>query len=72
MSQKYNLTNLPGSGSFQKKTLDIRSIKGRILSREYVHYVIGICGGDCAGKKELINYMFTSDQDGVWLGNDSK
>jgi hypothetical protein len=40
----------PGSGSMSKKAFNINKT-GAMLSREHVHYVLGISGGDCAGKK---------------------
>lgn len=56
----------PGSGSMSKKAFNINKT-GAMLSREHVHYVLGISGGDCAGKKQLINYMFNIDENGFWL-----
>lgn len=47
---KKNSSNPPGSGKFPKKQLAL-SENGQILSRDHVHYVLGISGGDCAGKK---------------------
>lgn len=61
LDRKHSSTNPPGSGKFQKKSLDIKGINGKRISRDYVHYVLGISGGDCAGKKELINYMFSAE-----------
>ena len=71
LHKKSSQSNPPGSGKFSKKALDIKSFNGQILSRENVHYVLGISGGDCAGKKELINYMFLGE-DGEWMIKDSK
>ncbi len=71
LSRKPSQPNPPGSGKFSKKSLDIKNINGLPLTRDNVHYVLGICGGDCAGKKELINYMFLSE-DGEWSLKDAK
>ena len=49
--KKISLTNPPGSGKFPKKALNISNDQGQMLSREHVNYVLGISGGDCAGKK---------------------
>lgn len=38
----------PGSVGLLKKLFGSR---GRILSREHIHFVLGISGGDCSGKK---------------------
>lgn len=51
LSRKPSQPNPPGSGKFSKKQFDIKDINGIPLSRENVHYVLGISGGDCAGKK---------------------
>lgn len=47
-----NLPNQVKPGDSPPKLNEISaSFKGKFLSTEHVHYILGISGGDCAGKK---------------------
>ncbi len=34
-------------------------------------FVVGFSGGDCAGKKQMLNYLFQQGEDGVWKLRDT-
>jgi hypothetical protein len=55
-----NITT-PKSVKTNKKAIllkKLQEIHGNIPFENFKTFVLGICGGDCAGKKEMIQYMF--------------
>jgi len=51
----------PRSVKTSKKDLHLRKLNNMNIDFPIEHcktFVVGICGGDCAGKREMIQYMF--------------
>lgn len=63
-------SNPPGSGKLPKKQLDLAKISSYLEDKTQPinsnAFVLGISGGDCAGKKELIQYML-NEKDGEFF-----
>lgn len=41
--------------------MDLKRLKSKFEKmdiKDYKAFIVGFCGGDCAGKKEMINYLF--------------
>ena len=57
-------SHTPQSSKISKKDLDLKRLKSIITEShiKFKAYVVGLCGGDCAGKKEMINYLFQTSE----------
>ena len=65
----------PQSSKISKKRLDLKKLKTtghNIDEQGFKSFVVGFCGGDCAGKKEMVNYLFRQEKNGDWYFQDSK
>ena len=61
--------NTPKSARENKKAIHLKkllSMNIELLETEYKTFVVGICGGDCAGKREMIQYMFENINETEW------
>ena len=54
-----------------KKLKGISIKEGQIRTEDFKTFVLGISGGDCAGKNEMIQYMFDRRAD-KWFMKDTK